>query len=387
MALDFKHAWGDLSDLMEDFLYADLPYQFDRYLIAIGQRNLLHLLRPFISKMGAEEWMYVNIGRMSSDSKFGLLHPEHKLYYIDKDLFVKAAIQSRNPYWVNLVELFQNHNANLILHTGGHAFNKFFRRYTVLDFIGQFSPRTVYPFIIHSGYNDIVKYLILFESARAMNLPAIDFLLFPTAGMKKYKIELDKDIVVTVDRFYRDSVPRLLNSPLLDVNRAIDDTIRIAEEKGIYTICKALCPDKLERLLSNRDFVGLCIANCISADEIGNIRELVKHPYNTRYLRHAINQFTSPAVIKMLDFGTTDTKDYRVNFYKHHIIAEGATLSDFCDSDLPYLIENIEHIDCSSSFKMEVINWLTCPPIHPLHKRNEYKRAIKRISATIEYAD
>ncbi len=368
----------DIANIADDYLYHGLPAAFDKYLMEIGRRNLLHLLDDLRAFMNDLHWMYVEIGRMHRRPRLQLLHPELFDSFKQSDLFIRNAIQSKNKAVLDRIPFFENHFFSMIAANGGYAFYRLFNQQQsfMVDFICDMSPESFYPIMLHPDY-PAIKHLLLYEALESRNLNLAMFILKPT------HVVLDKWIVkclpmpdelekMVISRINKTTDARLITSSLLYYK---------AVSYGMYPAALILDRSRTGRLLQNPQIVCDFLASMICNNQTEYVRDLVKYNYScedTEYLSDSVDVNTSIEIIKLVNF--SHIRNPRVQLYKNNKAPDELT-DDFNLLDLPALLD--PSLNCSKKFKISLIENISYPTCHPLHKRHPYAKEIKRLMETV----
>lgn len=371
---DLEKSWGDISEIVEQYLYNDLPATFDGYLIEIGKRNLLYLLGDVLQYMTTEHWMYVEMGRIMGQKHLDLIRPDLFDTFKQTSDFINVIIRSKNRRLIDKLRFIENHHFNLIAATGGYAFYKVFCSSSMIDFISDMMPNTFYPLMLHPDYPRI-KHLLLYEALTGRNLKLAMFILKP------YKVELDKWVVKclplpdSLENLLIKEISKTINVRSITMNFLCDSAIKY----GMFPVALAINNSTTLTTLQNPQHVCSYLSCMIANNEVEYVRELVKYNYkcnNTAFLCDGIDNTTSIEIIKLVDFDRIF--HVRVKLYKI-----GKIMIDDVDAfsieDLPALLD--PNLKCSDKFKIALAERISYPTFHPLARRNKYTKHVRRLLA------
>lgn len=364
---DLEKSWGDISEIVEQYLYNDLPSTFDGYLLHIGRRNLLHLLADVEQYMTDSHWMYVAMGRISKQKHLKLLKPELFLSFCADRDFVKIVLFSGIKRLINKLSII---DPEFIAATGGYGFYRVFHNQPALfiNNVGYMMPKTFYPISLYPNYQSL-KVLLLYEAINSRNLTLAMFILKP------YPVELDKWVVkaMPLPEIFETYLRAELSKSIMINTINKDSLYSNACEYGMYSVAQLLGKPTLNNPV---DVCGY-LACAIASDDIVSVRELVKYDYNcddTIYLCNGIDLDTSIEIIKLVNF--THINNARVRLYKSGVVLVH-DLDNFSGADLPALLD--PKLQCSDIFKRALLERISYPKFHPLANRNKYTKHAKRL--------
>jgi hypothetical protein len=367
--------YRELEDIVDEYLYDDLPYDMENYLIAIGYRNLMILTNALMPHMGADEWLYVNIGRLMSKRRLPIIHMEHLSHYVSNDRFIKLAIKSKRRDIIDHISSVETHILAAAIASGGYATYKWLHEtpFVLVNLLGFCQPEPFYTITLHPDYPS-VKMNILYAAFMARNSRLAGYILGVRTG-----------IVEKLDRWVLKSLPlpgqfeKMVKSqhPLLMFD-GVDGAFQLAVRFGMYIICKTIKPELTTQICSNPAVVHDFLLTSICENDVESVRELVKYKYVSAHIDHAIFYDTNPDIIRLIDFDDpADAENPRVLLYKRGCIRRGAVLQEFSSMDLPALLD--PDLVCTKEFLIPLVEYFAVPKFHPLYNRHKYKRELTAV--------
>lgn len=377
---DLEKSWGDISEIVEQYLYNNLPSTFGGYLLQIGERNLLHLLNDVEKYMTKEHWMYVEMGRIRGQKHLPLLKPELFDYFKSNNKFMIILLSNGGKRLIDKLPFIENHYWSRIAAIGGYTFYRIFNPISgdnacMINFIRDMTPKTIYPFTLHPDYPRI-KHLLLHEAITGRNLKLAMFILKP------YVMVLDPWVVKCLPM--PDSLENLLHKRISKTTNPRSITYEIlclsAINYGMYPVALELNRNLTLSSLKSPSNVCGYLACMMCNNETEYVRELIKYDYtceDTVYLIDAVDELTPIEIIKLINF-TTHTNP-RVRLYKEDKVAVD-NMDYFTSADIPALMN--PSLVCSQEFKISLIEHISYPVFHPLYNRNKYAKYVKQFWLT-----
>lgn len=357
----------ELGKIVEEYLFNDLPYSMDDYLIEIGRRNLMMLLRDLLPYTNHVEWKMINIGRLMNKRSLPILHPEYMSYYRTDELFVKTAIKSGRKSVIDKVGVIDDHIYTTVVACGGYAFHKYLQGTPdiFINLIGFCMHKMFYTITLHPDYEKI-KLNIFLAAVEAKNTILASYILRPTVG------DIDKWVLATLPMpgHFEKLVKKKFSSNII---RSLDDAFPAVSIMGMYNVSKLLNFKGVLQMCSSPIHVNHFLLFSITENDVNAVRELVKYDYHKDHLELTIFHDTYPEIIKLVEFEHYEAIP-RILLYKQGIVRSGVLLREFSEFDLPALFN--PNLVCDKSFLVSLVEHFAIPRFHPLYNRHKYKREL-----------